>query len=79
MHLLSLGLPIVGDKDYKLSKEEKFRLTNMTTNQKDCILLFPRQALHSHKIEFDHPIIEKHIKITCDLPDDMRDLKANLQ
>ena len=24
-------------------------------------------------------IIEKHIKITCDLPDDMRDLKANLQ
>ncbi len=79
VHLLSLGLPIVGDKDYKLSKEEKFRLTNMTTNQKDCILLFPRQALHSHKIEFDHPIIEKHIKITCDLPDDMRDLKANLQ
>ena len=79
VHLLSLGLPIVGDKDYKLSKEEKFRLTNMTADQKDCILLFPRQALHSHKIEFDHPIIEKHIKITCDLPDDMRDLKANLQ
>ena len=23
--------------------------------------------------------IEKHIKITCDLPDDMKDLKANLQ
>ena len=79
VHLLSLGLPIVGDKDYKLNKEEKFRLTNMPTSQKDCILLFPRQALHSHKIEFDHPIIEKQIKITCDLPDDMRDLKTNLQ
>ncbi len=79
VHLLSLGLPIVGDKDYKLNKEEKFRLTNMANSQKDCILLFPRQALHSHKIEFDHPIIEKHIKITCDLPDDMRDLKTNLQ
>ena len=75
---MSLGLPIVGDKDYKLKKEEKFRLTNMATSKKDCILLFPRQALHSHKIEFDHPIIEKHIKITCDLPDDMKDLKANL-
>ena len=24
-------------------------------------------------------ILEKHIKITCDLPDDMRDLKENLQ
>ena len=79
VHLLSLGLPIVGDKDYKLKKEEKFRLTNMATSQKDCVLLYPRQALHSHKIEFDHPILEKHIKITCDLPDDMRDLKANLQ
>ena len=79
VHLLSLGLPIVGDKDYKLNKEEKFRLTNMAPSQKDCVLLFPRQALHSHKIEFDHPIIEKHIKITCDLPDDMRDLKTNLQ
>ena len=79
VHLLSLGLPIVGDKDYKLNKEEKFRLTNMAISQKDRILLFPRQALHSHKIEFDHPILEKHIKITCDLPDDMRDLKTNLQ
>ena len=76
---MSLGLPIVGDKDYKLNKEEKFRLSNMANSQKDYISLFPRQALHSHKIEFDHPIIEKHIKITCDLPDDMRDLKTNLQ
>ena len=79
VHLLSLGLPIVGDKDYKLDKEEKFRLTNMNTSQKNCILLFPRQALHSHKIEFNHPILTKHIKITCDLPDDMKDLKSNLQ
>ena len=79
VHLLNLGLPIVGDKDYKLNKEVKFRLTNMTDNQKNMILLFPRQALHSHKIEFDHPILEKRIKITCDLPDDMKDLNKNLQ
>ena len=79
VHLLNLGLPIVGDKDYKLNKEVKFRLTNMTDSQKSFISLFPRQALHSHKIEFDHPILEKHIKITCDLPDDMRNLNKNLQ
>jgi len=76
---LSLGLPIVGDKNYKLTKEEKFRLINMATSQKDSILLFPRQALHTYKIEFDHPIIEKNIKITCDLPDDMKDLNKILQ
>ena len=79
VHLLSLGLPIIGDKDYNLNREQKFRLTNMANNLKKLVSLFPRQALHSYKIEFDHPIIEKQIKITCDLPDDMKDLNTNLQ
>ncbi len=79
VHLLSLGLPIIGDKDYNLNIEQKFRLTNMTDSLKDLVTFFPRQALHSYKIEFDHPIIEKHIKITCDLPNDMKDLEAKLQ
>ena len=79
VHLLSLGLPIIGDKDYILNKEQNFRLKNMNLNLRNLVLLFPRQALHSYKIEFDHPISQKHIKITCDLPDDMRDLNLNLQ
>ena len=79
VHLLSLGLPIIGDKDYNLSKEQKFRLTNMRDDLKNLILKFPRQALHSYKIEFNHPILEKNIKITCELPDDMKDLNTNLE
>ena len=79
VHLLSLGLPIIGDKDYNLSKEQKFRLTNMDDKLRNLVSLFPRQALHSYKIEFIHPILKKNIKITCDLPDDMRNLKTNLQ
>ena len=79
VHLLNLGLPIIGDKDYKLNKEQNFRLSNLADGLKDFISLFPRQALHSYKIEFIHPILEKHIKITCDLPNDMRDLEKNLQ
>ena len=79
VHLLSLGLPIIGDKDYILNKEQNFRLKNMNYELRNLISLFPRQALHSHKIEFDHPILNKHIKITCDLPDDMKDLNINLQ
>tara|TARA_B100000963_G_scaffold193546_1_gene168438 strand:- start:10602 stop:11351 length:750 start_codon:yes stop_codon:yes gene_type:complete len=79
VHLLSLGLPIIGDKYYSLNKEQKFRLNNMNDNIRNLVLSFPRQALHSHKIEFDHPIIDKHIKITCDLPNDMKDLNINLQ
>ena len=79
VHLLSLGLPIIGDKDYKFNKEQKFRLNNMSNSLKDLILLFPRQALHSYRIEFSHPILKKQIKITCDLPNDMKDLNTNLQ
>ena len=79
VHLLSLGLPIIGDKDYSLNKEQKFRMINMTDSLRKYLSLFPRQALHSYKIEFDHPILEKHIKITCDLPDDMKDLNKILQ
>ena len=79
VHLLSLGLPIIGDKDYKLNKEQKFRLGNIEESLRNYITFFPRQALHSHKIEFNHPNLEKYIKITCDLPDDMKDLNKNLQ
>ena len=79
VHLLSLGLPIVGDKDYSFNREQKFRLNNMTDNIRDLVSLFPRQALHSYKIEFFHPILHKQIIITCDLPIDMKNLSLNLQ
>ncbi len=79
VHLLSLGLPIVGDKDYSLNKEQKFRLNNMADNIRNLVSLFPRQALHSYKIEFFHPIFHKQITITCDLPIDMKKLSINLQ
>ena len=79
VHLLSLGLPIIGDKDYRLNREQKFRLNNMNANLRNLILLFPRQALHSRKVEFNHPILKKHIIINCDLPNDMKDLNNNLK
>ena len=79
VHLLSLGLPIIGDKDYNFKEEQKFRLMNMTEELREFVSLFPRQALHSYNIEFDHPLSNKHIKITCDLPNDMKDLNKNLQ
>ncbi|MBR6231415.1 MAG: RluA family pseudouridine synthase [Lachnospiraceae bacterium] len=31
-----------------------------------------RQALHSYRIEFDHPVTGEHMKFTCPLPEDMR-------
>ena len=79
VHLLSLGLPIIGDKQYQLNKEQKFRLANLPNKVSKIVTNFPRQALHSHKLAFIHPRSQKEIKITCDLPDDMKDLEYNLQ
>tara|TARA_B100000965_G_scaffold99373_1_gene81354 strand:- start:4230 stop:4979 length:750 start_codon:yes stop_codon:yes gene_type:complete len=79
VHLTSLGLPIIGDKSYILDKEQKFRLNNVPNHVKNYISIFPRQALHSYKLEFIHPNTKKLIKITCDLPSDMKDLESKLQ
>ena len=79
VHLLSLGLPIIGDKQYQLNKDQKFRLANLPSKVSEIVTNFPRQALHSHKLTFIHPKSQKEIKITCDLPDDMKDLEHNLQ
>ena len=78
VHLLSLGLPIIGDKQYQLNKEQKFRLANLPNNVKETVTSFPRQALHSHKLRFIHPKSQKEVKITCDMPNDMKDLEQNL-
>lgn len=78
VHLTSLGLPIIGDKNYIFDKEQKFRLNNIPIDINEYLSNFPRQALHSYKLEFIHPISEKLIKITCELPTDMKDLESIL-
>ena len=41
---------------------------------KDINRLIERQALHSYKISFYHPISNKYISLTCNAPDDMKNL-----
>lgn len=36
--------------------------------------LIKRQALHSHKVEFIHPITNELINVECDMPNDMKKL-----
>ena len=36
--------------------------------------LISRQALHAYKVSFIHPVTKEMIEITCDLPEDMRNL-----
>ena len=61
VHLKFIGYPIVGDKVYGVRKENN-KLINIK-----------RQALHSHFLQFNHPVTGELMSFTSDLPEDMKD------
>ena len=76
VHLNSLGYPIVGDNVYGSSK----RISAIN----DVVLLaklraMKRQALHSSRIGFFHPINNEYMEFLSPLPDDMASLCGYLR
>ncbi len=63
VHMASIGHVILGDTLYANEY-----------NIKDIDKLIKRQALHSYKISFYHPITHKNISLVADIPDDMKSL-----
>ena len=56
VHMAAIGYPVVGDKLY--GKDEQLFLRHQRRELTDAdrdLLELPRQALHSHSLEFDHP------------------------
>ena len=54
VHMAEIGYPLVGDNVYSNGKNE-FNVEG--------------QMLHAHKLEFDHPITNKHMKLEAPLPE----------
>lgn len=63
VHMAAIGHPLLGDTLYGSSSDENFSSK-----------LINRQALHSHKISFIHPITNKTLEFICELPNDMKNL-----
>jgi 23S rRNA pseudouridine1911/1915/1917 synthase len=63
-HLASIGHPIVGDFLYGASADETFGLD--------------RHFLHASRVEFCHPQDGRTMKLTADLPEELRDALARL-
>ena len=77
--LFSLGYPLVGDKLYGLDDTLFLRFANGELSIADRkTLILNRQALHSWKLEFKHPITGKNILLTAPLHNDMSDFLAIL-
>ena len=79
VHLSNIGYPLIGDRDYKKNLEQKFMLKNLPNHIKLLIDNFSRQALHSSRINFKHPITNDVIDIVSTLPEDLRHLDEVLR
>lgn len=68
VHMKYLKCPLVGDTLY--NPEEISCLSGLSDTQEDPRIL-KRQALHSYRLEFVHPLTGEPLCFTCGLPEDM--------
>jgi len=71
-HLESIKHSIIGDQLYNSC--QKMTPKNCSLELKNFLQNFNRQALHSYKIKFIHPISSLEIALEIDLPNDIKDL-----
>jgi 23S rRNA pseudouridine1911/1915/1917 synthase len=79
VHLASIGCPVLADKAY--SGRDRIRLSDLAPPNaiapENDITLIERQALHAHRIRFNHPRLGEWIEISAPLPPDFaRTLEA---
>jgi len=83
VHMSAISHSLVGDQIYGNRKRAlgaigKSASDNVDQNLKDFINSFSRQALHSYKIAFIHPITNEEMKFETDFPDDLKELERKL-
>ena len=69
VHMTSIKHPLIGDDLYG----------NAPKGAPENIRSFPRQALHAGLLGFIHPITQKQMLFEVPLPDDLKNLKTELE
>ena len=75
VHMKSKGCPIVGDKLYSTGRNFSKKISKKINN---LIVGFERQALHSKKIIFKHPIKNTPLELIAKKPHDFLNLEKVL-
>jgi len=75
VHMSHIGHSIVGDQMY--GKNDK-KLAALTLDRKDLLIKLKRQALHSCRISFIHPIDRNQLTFNSNFPQDMQNVIDNL-
>lgn len=75
VHMAAIGCPLVGDKLYG-GDEQLFlsQIEGTLDAEQRASLGLSRHALHSHSLEFFHPMLERTMRLEAPLPDDMQAL-----
>lgn len=77
VHMESMKHSLIGDQTYGSSK--KTAPKDLDNDTKNFVAEFPRQALHSYKISFEHPRNGKEISFEIGLPQDLVELQDRLE
>ena len=76
VHMSHIGCSLIGDKVYIKSKKNS--LTGISTETKNYINHFPRQALHAASLGFIHPRHKQFLQFHAPFPEDFLELKNTL-
>jgi 23S rRNA pseudouridine1911/1915/1917 synthase len=76
VHMAHINHPLVGDQLYGGRRQ---LVAGLSTEQREALAAFKRQALHAAKLEFEHPVSGKTISVEAELPADMAALLAVLR
>jgi 23S rRNA pseudouridine1911/1915/1917 synthase len=93
VHMRTIGHPVIADSDYGNSEACYFedlvkpvsnknvhnlaKITDLCNNVSKPII--ERQALHAYRIGFIHPVTNKAMEFTAEIPDDMSNLITTLR
>ena len=75
VHMAAIGCPLVGDKLYG-ADEQCFlaQIAGTLRDEQRAQLVLDRHALHSHSLEFFHPLLQRSLRLEAPLPADMQAL-----
>ena len=79
VHMSYLGHGIIGDDLYGKPITQKFLKNSYSKEKIKLIKSFSRQALHAKKLCFNHPIDNKYLEFSSQLPKDISVLIENLK
>lgn len=76
VHMAHLGYPVVGDPVY--GGKKRFP-KNVSDTLREALAAFPRQALHSARLELPHPVADQRMEWEAPLAADMENLLAAIR